>query len=133
MHVTPGLRFDDSVFKVPSGLERELSTQMLVRKRVMPDFSKPEHEMFTGRRPRAFQLCCVGTSHSRTGARCGARLEIALVSWFSSADLCGSLRLCGKQGFRAHLPQRAQRSAETRREEFLQRFTLDDAGWKLCG
>ena len=29
----------------------------------MPDFSNPEHEMFTGRRPRAFQFnCCVGTA-----------------------------------------------------------------------
>lgn len=29
----------------------------------MPYFSKPEHEMFTGRRPRAFQSnCCVGTA-----------------------------------------------------------------------
>ncbi|HEU4934717.1 MAG TPA: hypothetical protein VFT48_21715 [Pyrinomonadaceae bacterium] len=48
---------------VPVRLERELSTQMLVGERVMPDFSNPEHEMFTGRRPRAFQFnCCVGTA-----------------------------------------------------------------------
>ena len=33
---------------------------MLVGERVMPDFPIPEHEMFTGRRPRAFQFkCCV--------------------------------------------------------------------------
>ena len=35
---------------------------MLVGERVMPDFPIPEHEMFTGRRPRAFQFrCCVDT------------------------------------------------------------------------
>ncbi|HEX3252684.1 MAG TPA: hypothetical protein VHS05_24815 [Pyrinomonadaceae bacterium] len=46
-------------FKYRSGLERELSTQMLVWERVMPDVQKLEHEMFTGRRPRAFQLVAV--------------------------------------------------------------------------
>src|SRR5689334_14274024 len=59
----PGYSSVILLFKYRSGLERELSTQMLVRERVMPDFSKPEHEMFTGRRPRAFQFkCCVGTA-----------------------------------------------------------------------
>jgi len=35
----------------------------------MPDFSNRSNEMFTGRRPRAFQLIAVLHGHSRTAAR----------------------------------------------------------------
>src|ERR1044072_2407958 len=41
---------------------------MLVRERVMPDFSNRSNEMFTGRRPRAFQFSLCWHGHSRTGA-----------------------------------------------------------------
>jgi len=56
MHVTPGYSSTIQIFQQPVRLVRELSTQMLVWERVMPDDFESEREKFMGRRPRAFQF-----------------------------------------------------------------------------
>jgi hypothetical protein len=52
MHVTPA--YDSSIQFLYTTVRacRELTTQMLVKERVMPDTYKPEREKVTGRRPR---------------------------------------------------------------------------------
>src|SRR5688572_30829835 len=69
----PDYRSAIQFFKYRQGSTGNCQHRCSFGERVMPDSVQTRHEMFTGRRPRAFQLLLCWHGHSRTGASMEAR------------------------------------------------------------
>src|SRR6185503_19556051 len=109
MHVTPGLRSAIQFLKYLSGLERELSTQMLVWERVMPEFQNRSMKCSRGDGRARFSglLCCTASLLQ------GYRLRK-----ISSCSL-RTLRPSAISAFEALLNAEIAEAAEGRRETLL--------------